>query len=220
MNTLIIGDLHEPFTRKGYLEFNKYLYKRYDCKRVVLIGDIVDNHYPSFHTTDPDGYGGGMELDMAIKQIAKWYKAFPNAYVCEGNHDALIKRKAFEGGIPQRWIKGYSDIFNTPNWEFNESFEFEKVLYTHGTGTSGNLAAFNTALYSRKSVVQGHLHSFANVMYTASDNDRLFGMIVGCGVDQKAYSMAYSKNYPKKFIISSGVVLDKGKVAFPFLMDL
>jgi hypothetical protein len=81
MNTLIIGDLHEPFTREGYLKFCKSIQKRYNCKRVVFIGDVIDNHYPSFHTTDPDGYGGGTELELAIDKLSKWYKAFPEAYV-------------------------------------------------------------------------------------------------------------------------------------------
>lgn len=220
MNTLIIGDLHEPFCRKGYLEFTKSVQKRFNCERVVFIGDLVDNHYSSFHTTDPDGFGGAMELDMAVKGLQKWRKAYANAYVCEGNHDALIKRKAYEAGIPQRWIKGYQDMFDTPSWQYAEKWEFDNVIYTHGTGTSGDGAAFKQALYSRKSVVQGHLHSFASVQYTASESDRLFGMIVGCGVDQAAYSMAYSKNFPRKFIISCGVVLDEGKTAFPILANL
>jgi hypothetical protein len=202
------------------LKFCKSIQKRYNCKRVVFIGDVIDNHYPSFHTTDPDGYGGGTELELAIDKLSKWYKAFPEAYVTEGNHDALIKRKAFEGGIPKKWIKDYGDILQTPNWEYGSQFEFESVLYRHGTGSSGNLAAFNTALYLRKSVVQGHLHSFASINYSASEHDRIFGMQVGCGVDQRAYALAYSKDYPRKFIVSCGVVLDKGKVAFPILMDL
>lgn len=220
MNTLVIGDLHEPFSREGYLKFCKTVQKRFDCKRVVFIGDLIDNHYSSFHTTDPDGFGGGMELDMAINKLKVWYKAFPEAYVCEGNHDALIKRKAFEAGVPKKWIKSYSEMFETPNWEYGDQFKFENVLYRHGTGTSGDKAAFTSALYLRTSVVQGHLHSYSSVFYSASERDRIFGLQVGCGVDEKAYSFAYAKNFPRKFIVSCGVVLDKGKIAFPILMDL
>lgn len=219
MNVLVIGDLHEPFCRDGYLEFTKSIQKKYKCDQVVFIGDLIDNHYSSFHATDPDGYGGEMELRMAVEKLQKWYNAYPQAVVCEGNHDALIKRKAFSAGIPSKWIKDYPEMFNTPNWKYGEEWQFDNVRYIHGTGTSGDQAAFKNALYSRKSVVQGHLHSFASVQYTTSENDRLFGMIVGCGVDQKAYAMAYSKTYPRKFIVSCGVVLD-GKTAFPVLMDL
>lgn len=220
MNTLVIGDLHAPFTRKGYLEFTKEVQKEYKCKRVVMIGDLIDNHYSSFHTTDPDGLGGAMELDQAIDQLAEWYKAYPTAYVCEGNHDAIIKRKAYEAGIPKKWIKGYADMFRTPNWIYAEQFELDGVIYTHGTGMSGENAAFKRALYSRKSVVQGHLHSYTSVQYTASETDRIFGMQVGCGVDQAAYSFAYAKTFPRKFILSCGVVLNEGKLGIVIPMQL
>ena len=56
---LVIGDLHAPFTLDGYFEHCKETYANYNCNQVVFIGDIIDNHYSSFHTADPDGLGGG-----------------------------------------------------------------------------------------------------------------------------------------------------------------
>ena len=35
-NILIIGDIHEPFSLGGYLEFNKMLYEKYNITDVVL----------------------------------------------------------------------------------------------------------------------------------------------------------------------------------------
>ena len=58
---LVIGDIHEPFCIDGYLEFCKKTYKDYACNRVVFIGDIIDNHYSSYHETDSDGLGGRTE---------------------------------------------------------------------------------------------------------------------------------------------------------------
>ena len=58
---LVIGDIHAPFTLHGYLDFCKETYAIYNCNQVIFIGDIIDNHYSSFHTTDPDGMGGGDE---------------------------------------------------------------------------------------------------------------------------------------------------------------
>ena len=102
-NVLVIGDLHAPFIKKGYLEHCKKIYKKYKCNKVVFIGDIIDNHYSSFHDTDPDGFSAGQELDRAIAMVQKWYKAFPKAFVCIGNHDAIICRKAFSAGMSNRW---------------------------------------------------------------------------------------------------------------------
>ena len=66
---LIVGDIHAPFSLNGYLDFCKETYAIYNCNQVIFIGDIIDNHYSSFHTTDPDGMGGGDELDLAIFSI-------------------------------------------------------------------------------------------------------------------------------------------------------
>ena len=66
---LCIGDLHEPFCLDGYLEFCIEMYKKYNCNKVVFIGDVIDNHYSSYHETDVNGLSGGQELDLAIEKI-------------------------------------------------------------------------------------------------------------------------------------------------------
>jgi len=73
---LVIGDVHAPFERKDYLQFCIDTYNKYRCNKVVFIGDIIDNHFSSYHETDADGKGGGDELELAIKRIADWYNAF------------------------------------------------------------------------------------------------------------------------------------------------
>ena len=55
---LVIGDVHAPFSLDGYLEFCKDVYAKNNLNQVIFIGDIIDNHYSSFHHTDPDGLGG------------------------------------------------------------------------------------------------------------------------------------------------------------------
>ena len=69
---LVIGDIHEPFCLDGYLKHCKEMYAKHNCNRVVFIGDIIDNHYSSYHETDADGMGGGQELDLAINKLKKW----------------------------------------------------------------------------------------------------------------------------------------------------
>ncbi len=44
---LVIGDLHEPFCLDSYLQHCKDVYAKYNCNRVVFIGDVIDNHYSS-----------------------------------------------------------------------------------------------------------------------------------------------------------------------------
>lgn len=101
---LIIGDLHEPFTLEGYLDFCKSIYDEYNCNSVIFIGDIIDNHFSSFHESDPDGLGAMEELNRAKANIKKWHSVFPNAKVCVGNHDCYDEDT--EILTEYGWIKG------------------------------------------------------------------------------------------------------------------
>ena len=80
----------------------------------MFIGDIIDNHYSSYHETNADGMGGADELQLAIQRIARWHKEFPNATVIIGNHDRMIMRKAQTSAIPSKWIKSYKEVLEAP----------------------------------------------------------------------------------------------------------
>ena len=217
---LVIGDLHEPFCLEGYLEHCIETYEKFNCNQVVFIGDLIDNHYSSFHTADPDGYGAGEELDRAIDKIQIWYKYFNNKtvangiFVCLGNHDLIVRRKCFESQISKRWVRDYGDVLGTPDWDFNEVHKIDDVIYTHGTSSSGRNAAVNKALQFGDPTVQGHIHTEASVIYAGEH----WGMQTGCGVDRRAYAMAYAKFFPKPYKISCGVILNNGKI--PLLLPL
>jgi predicted phosphodiesterase len=219
-NILIIGDTHHPFMREGYLEHLLKAKKDYNCGIIIHIGDVVDNAYSSFHETNPDGHSAGDELEYAIEQLKVMYKEFPKVKVCLGNHDQIINRKAFSAGLSKRWVKGLDEVLEVPGWNFDMEHVEHGVLFTHGTGTSGQNAAYNKALNRRMSVVQGHLHSESNIRYNVSKNDIIYGMQVGCGVDDRKYAFDYAKANPRKFIISCGVILNKGKLPILLPMDL
>lgn len=210
---LVVGDIHAPFELKEYLQFCKDTYANYNCNQVIFIGDIVDNHASSFHVSDPDGMGGGDELDLAIERIKDWAIAFPVADVMIGNHDRIIMRKAFDGQIPARWIKDYNEVLGT-NWSWLESVVYDNVLYEHGEGGQALTKAKNNMMSS----VCGHTHTEAYVKWLVGKNFKVFGMQVGCGVDSKTYAAAYAKNF-KKQAIGCGVVLG-GHTAINCLMDL
>jgi metallophosphoesterase superfamily enzyme len=211
---LVIGDLHEPFCLDGYLDFCLDTYAKYNCNQVVFIGDVIDSHFSSFHETDPDGMGAGDELELAINKLSRWVKAFPDAYVTTGNHDRIISRKAFSGGIPKAWIKTFNEVLNAPNWEFVDRVVIDDVQYVHGEGGT----AHNKCRADMMSTVQGHLHTQCYTQWFVGANFRVFGTQVGCGIDHDKYAFAYAKR-GKKPAIGCGVVLG-GKVAINELMAL
>lgn len=214
-NILVIGDIHEPFCKKGYLQFCMDVYERFACNKVIFIGDVIDNHYSSYHETDADGLGGMDELELAVYKLSKWYKAFPEADVIIGNHDRMIMRKAQSSAIPTAWIREYKDVLKTPNWSFVESVVYNNVKYIHGEGGTARTRMKG----DMQSLVQGHLHTQAYCEWSVGANFRVFGMQVGCGIDDKAYAMAYAKAN-KKSAIGCGVVLSDGTQPINVLMNL
>jgi len=212
---LVIGDLHAPFIRYGYLEFCQSVKKKYDCNEVVFIGDIIDNHYSSYHESDPDGHSAGAELLKAKNEVSYWYKAFPKAKVCTGNHDAIPYRKAMTSGLSSTWLKSISEVIDVPNWSFDESFIIDGNLYCHGIGRK----ARNRAKDDMISVIQGHYHSESYIEHFVGKNYKIFAMQVGCGVSDKEYAMAYGRHY-KKMHINCGVILEDGRLPILEYMDL
>jgi predicted phosphodiesterase len=208
-NVLVIGDTHLPFEVPGYLEFCREQQEKYNCGSVVHIGDLVDNHAVSYHEHDVEGKSAGDEYKLALAKCHDWYKVFPEVKICIGNHDALPFRKVFTAGLPSAWLKSYQQILESPDaWNWDFTHHINGVIYQHGTGLSGELAAINAARENRQSTVIGHLHTVCNTRYLASYKDLIFGMSVGCGIDFEAYAFAYGKQQTRKPVISCGVVLD------------
>jgi len=211
---LVVGDLHEPFTHPDYLDFCKQTYSNYNCNQVIFIGDQIDSHGWNFHESDPGGMSPIDELNLAIKKIAKWYEAFPVADVMIGNHDRMASRKMFSAGVPQKFLRSYNDILNTPKWNWLESIEYDDVLYEHGEGSKAFMKARNNMISS----VCGHHHTDCGIVWYVGKKFRVFGMQVGCGIDIKSYAVAYAKNF-KRQALGCGVVLG-GHTAINCLMDL
>lgn len=211
---LVIGDLHEPFCLEGYFEFCKDIYSKYKCTDVVFIGDIVDNHFSSYHETIPDSIGGGDELEFAISKLKKWHTYFPNATVIIGNHDRLIMRKAQTGGISSKWIRDYKDVLEVPTWNFVDRHIIDNVQYLHGEGGTAKVKCKGDMM----STVQGHLHTQAYTEWFVGANFKIFGMQIGAGIDHKNQAFSYAK-YGKKPAIGCGVVIN-GTTAINELMEL
>jgi predicted phosphodiesterase len=215
---LVVGDLHCPFDLDGYLKFVVDTYEQWNCNQILMIGDAVDHHFSSFHPTDPDGFGGGEELDRAIKRLSRYRDAFAKICdkkidICIGNHDRLIMRRAFDSDIPARWIKSYNEVLGT-DWNWVESIVYDDVLYEHGEGGQAKTKAKNNMMSS----VCGHTHTACGVDWFVGKKYRVFAMQVGCGVDASTYAAAYAKNF-KRQAIGAGIVLG-GHTAINVLMPL
>ena len=214
-NVLVIGDLHCPFDLDEYLDFTIEQYYKHNCSEVIFIGDIIDNHFSSYHETSADGLGGADELELAIKRIARWRNAFPVAKVIIGNHDRMVMRKAQTSAIPSKWIKSYKEVLEVPEWDFVERYVKDNVQYIHGEAGT----ARTKCRADMQNTIQGHLHVQAYCEHYVGQNFRIFGMQVGCGIDYKSYAMAYAKA-GKKPAIGCAVVKENGTLPVNILMPL
>ncbi|MCP4776506.1 MAG: metallophosphoesterase [Planctomycetaceae bacterium] len=209
---LVIGDTHCPVMHRRYVTFLQEIAELWKIDEVVHIGDLVDWASISYHPKAPSLRNSQQEYVKAKKQVTQLYEAFPEATWIIGNHDALTERQLFDIGLPIEVLKDYREMWGVLNWEIIPRFGhhlIDDVLYMHGDkGRYGKFPAIMNAEAEFQSVVQGHAHSSAGVMYGANSNLRYFGMQVGCGVDYRSAAMSYGHKYAKKPILGCGVVID------------
>jgi predicted phosphodiesterase len=212
MNVLTIGDIHAPAMHPKYPAFLKRIEKKYNCKRVVSIGDLVDWNAISFHEKDPSMPSASEEFALAWKQVRKLHKMFPKVDHLIGNHDSLPARKAKAMGLPEEVVYDFKTLWELDGWNVHERYHklfIDGVQYRHGDmGKGGQMAAHKNAQAEFCSVVQGHLHAQAGVVYHANEQSIVFGMQVGCGVMHDHPAMNYGRIYANKPILGCGVVLN------------
>lgn len=205
---LTIGDIHEPVSHPGYLQFCQDLYYQWDCNAVVFIGDVADFQAISFHANNPQCPGPDDEYILTKQKIQKWYKVFPKAKICIGNHDERVIRLAESINIPSKFLRDYADIWKTPNWEWAHDFIIDDVYYFHGTAMGGTHPSWNAAGKMLLPVVMGHCHSRSGIKWRANPLRRIFAVDVGCGIDVDAYQFAYGRHIKERPILSAAVILD------------
>ena len=205
---LVCGDLHLPWSRIGYLQFCRDLYKKHKCNKVVFIGDVIDCHAISFHQKEPGCPGPLEEYRQTKEEVHKWYKAFPKATVVLGNHDKRIVRRAKSVDIPDIFLKSYSDIWETQGWNWVDDIVIDDCYYYHGDGQSGEYPAANAVRKMLMSVVMGHNHTASGVKFYTNPTRRIFAMDVGAGCDDRAMAFAYAERNKRRSVLSAGVVID------------
>lgn len=215
---LVIGDLHCPADHDDYFGFVKEVRKKYRTDITVLIGDIVDLESISTHGKNPELPAAADEYNLAKARVKRWHNEYRKSKVVIGNHDKRIHKKAFKEGIPSLYLRSYNELYDTAGWDWNNNHVIDGVLYSHGDGWSSQYPAFNAAKSMMQSVVSGHTHSKASINWFRGHNDNLiFGMNVGSGVDQEHPALIYSEKHLSRGIHSCGVVID-GKQAYLEIM--
>lgn len=207
---LIIPDLQIPFHHQDAFKFLEYIKHKVNPTKIVCIGDSIDSHALSDYIHNPDGYSAGHEHKTALLYLQELYSIFPSGIELDSNHNNRIFRRACSAGIPKVFLKSYKEFMNAPdNWEFMTHCIIDNIMYEHGDSFSGGMAAKTAAISNMRSTVIGHHHNTASIHYVANKERMLFGMNVGCLIDNESYAFEYNKKNKTQPTLTCGVV-DKG----------
>jgi len=123
---LVISDTHAPYHHRDTLAFLKAAKKDLQLDTIYHVGDVVDNHYASYHESEYDAFSPAVELKKAREFCQELQSMFPIMKISEGNHDLLNKRKAKTAGLAECSLRSYNENFGTDDgWDWQESHFFE-----------------------------------------------------------------------------------------------
>ncbi len=204
---LLVPDLHLPFADNIDLQHCINVYNEYKCNKVIFIGDIVDNHYESFHTPSQNGTGQKFENDLVHTKIQQWNKAFPKAVWILGNHDMLPFRKGKEGMISNQWFKTFNEVYGV-NWEVVTDYEMQGIYFNHGETMTAKTMASKTG----RCVVQGHRHGECYIQHLSPS---LWAVQLGICFNPKTYAFEYAKEATQTWTRGCGVLINGTPIFLP-----
>lgn len=218
---VFISDTHFPYHHPDTFDFLDAIKRKYRCTAARHVGDIVDNHYPSYHEIEPGTYDGETELKLARKCVQTLEDIFPELVISEGNHDALPLRKAKTAKIPEAHIRNYNEVFGVGDgwkWVRQEMIRADggDVLLTHSVGSN---ARSNAARFSFNSV-QGHHHSEFGVHFYADNAQIRWHMSTGCLIDLNSPAFNYARTAVlRRPIVGCGVLVHGSPVCVPMVLN-
>jgi len=215
-NFLFISDVHEPYSHPNALKFCKMLQRDFEIphENVYSVGDLTDLHGFSRWPKSPDSpHTANQEVNIARDNLKLWAKAFPELKLVESNHDQRIMRKALGAELPSQVIKSFREIFNLPNdWQIQENFIIsngkDSFVVEHGETWCGEAGLKQAITHYGMGIVKGHSHVQAGVKWVKTAHQQLWGMDVGCLVDNEALAFAYGKYSKLKPMIGAGILLN------------
>lgn len=207
---LIISDMHIPYHHKDALDFLSDLKAKYKPTRIVCMGDELDKHSLSFHSSDPNLSSAGEELESSLPTITQLKKLFPKMDLLESNHGSLLYRKAKHHGIPVQYLKSYNEVLGVDNkwrWHFDLTLTLPngQPCYFHH-GKSGDVLKLSQAM--GMNAVQGHFHEKMAVQYWANPIGLYFGLQTGCLIDDESLAFSYNNVNLKRPLIGTAVIVD------------
>jgi len=216
-NCIVISDIHAPYHHPDTIPFLKAVKRAYSIEEAKCVGDVVDNHFHSFHPIEYGTLSAKEEHLQAKAFIKQLHKLFPKMTITLGNHCVMTARQAKKAGIPLEHLKGYNEMYEISGWKWvdRDYFKVDKYnncLMVHAMSRN---TLTNAKTHSHHSL-QGHHHGTFGIEYFADTEYLRWSMTVGCLIDTNSPAFNYSKGYTNnKPIIGVGVIWEDRPILVP-----
>ena len=220
-SVLVISDLHIPYHHQDAFDFLKALKKKYKPDLVVNIGDELDHHAISMHEHNPDLMSAGDELKHSKEYVRELEKIFPEMTLVHSNHSSLVYRRALKYGLPKDYLKSYNEFLGVGDgWKWVDDYtvtlsDGSRCFFTHGISAD----VLKVAAQYGMNTVQGHFHTKFSIGYFSNPDALIWGMQVGCLINQKSMAFDYAKNFKSRFIVGCGMIIDGQPKLMPMVLD-
>lgn len=220
-SVLVISDLHIPYHHQDAFDFLKALKRKYKPDLVVNIGDELDHHAISMHEHNPDLMSAGDELKHSKEYVRELEKIFPEMTLVHSNHSSLVYRRALKYGLPKDYLKSYNEFLGVGNgWKWVDDYTItlsdgSRCFFTHGISAD----VLKVAAQYGMNTVQGHFHTKFSIGYFSNPDALIWGMQVGCLINQKSMAFDYAKNFKSRFIVGCGMIIDGQPKLMPMVLD-
>jgi predicted phosphodiesterase len=220
-SVLVISDLHIPYHHQDAFEFLKALKKKYKPDLIVNIGDELDHHAISMHEHNPDLMSAGDELKQSKEYVRDLEKIFPEMTLVHSNHSSLVYRRALKYGLPKDYLKSYNEFLGVgEGWKWVDDLtvtlsDNSRCFFTHGMSAD----VLKVAQQYGMNTVQGHYHTKFCIGYYSNPDALVWGMQVGCLINQKSMAFDYAKNFKSRFIVGCGMIIDGQPKLMPMVLD-
>lgn len=195
---LCVPDTHFPFQHPNFFtDFARHI-RYFRPTHIVHMGDIVDFHAISRHDPDPEAPSAKDELAQSKVCVNKFVNMIPKSvktFICVGNHDNRIEKKAAQNHIPKAFLKSTRELFSIPDtWQVEDYHQIGDIAFVHGQSNLRGKACMSYGC----NVVQGHFHSMLEISYHQTPTRKLWSVFTGSGADSKSLALAYGKNHLAK----------------------
>ena len=220
-SVLVISDLHIPYHHQDAFEFLKALKKKYKPDLIVNIGDELDHHAISMHEHNPDLMSAGDELKQSKEYVRDLEKIFPEMTLVHSNHSSLVYRRALKYGLPKDYLKSYNEFLGVgEGWKWVDDYtvtlsDGSRCFFTHGISAD----VLKVAAQYGMNTVQGHFHTKFSIGYFSNPDALIWGMQVGCLINQKSMAFDYAKNFKSRFIVGCGMIIDGQPKLMPMVLN-